>query len=126
MRPLLVPLIGEAAYRRCVRANRCLGLLIPCLIVGLAAVLVAAFSPSAARPGLLVLWALCCLYALVAIVVLWGCARGADALASQAASLRLGRQLVVRGGRARLDVATWKRRIDQALERNRGRLQDWS
>ncbi|MGH7692913.1 MAG: hypothetical protein ACRENY_10265 [Candidatus Dormibacteria bacterium] len=119
IRALLAPLIGEPAFRDCLRTNRVARSLPFPLLVGLAAVLLAAFGEGAVRLVLALVWAGCLLYALVAAGLLLKWTRRADRRASTNLSLELGHPVRVRGGRGRLEVTAWKTRIERSLERHR-------
>lgn len=118
-RPILVPLIGEHAFRYCVRTQYFAKSLAVPLVVGVGAVVGAAFATGTVQLALAGVWGICFLYCLVGLPLLFLWMRGSTRLASGKISAALGYGVRIRGRGGSLDVDSWKRRIDRALERYR-------
>jgi len=118
-RPVLVPLIGERAFKYCVRTQYFVKFLAFPLVVGVGAVVGAAFTQAAVQIALAGIWGGCVLYCLVGFPVLLLWIRKSTRLASRKLSADLGYPIEIRGGRGRLDVDAWKWQIDRAMHRYR-------
>ncbi|MGH7643046.1 MAG: hypothetical protein ACRENX_08565 [Candidatus Dormibacteria bacterium] len=117
VRPLLVPLIGEPAFRCCVRVQYFARYLVAPLVVGVAAVVAAAFSRSAVQLALVGVWGLCCLYCLITFPLLLMWMRRSRRLASRKLSDDFGYPIRIRGG-GQLSVESWRQGVERAMLRS--------
>jgi hypothetical protein len=120
-RPILVPLIGERAFEYCVRTQYFAKFLVCPLVVGLGAIIGAAFTKGAVQIALASIWGICVLYCLVGLPVLFVWMKKAARLASGKLSAELGYPIRIRGAGGLLAVEVWKRQTDRAMQRYRDR-----
>ncbi|MGC2190778.1 MAG: hypothetical protein WA751_00375 [Candidatus Dormiibacterota bacterium] len=118
-RPMLVPLIGERAFKCCWRAQYFAKSLVLPLLVGVGTVIGAGYSKGTLQIALASIWGFCVLYCLVGIPFLFVSTKRSARLASRKLSAELGYSIRIRGEGAVLDVDTWKRQIDWAMQRYR-------
>ncbi|HUY09902.1 MAG TPA: hypothetical protein VMW80_10755 [Candidatus Dormibacteraeota bacterium] len=118
-RPILVTLIGERAFRYCVRVRYFANSLVFVLVAGLGALVGGVVSAGTIQIALASLWGVCILYCLVGIPMIFVWKKRSTRLASHKLSAELGYPIRIRGAGGSLDVNTWKREIDRALQRYR-------
>ncbi|MGC1908076.1 MAG: hypothetical protein WA809_00530 [Candidatus Dormiibacterota bacterium] len=118
-RPILVTLIGTPAFRYCVRLRRYANSLGLILLVGVGALLGAVIGVGTSQLAFAGLWGACVLYCVFGLPVLIVWKQLSTQLASRKLSDELGYPIRIRGAGGSLDVNTWKRAIDRALQRSR-------
>jgi hypothetical protein len=116
---MLVPLIGARAFKCCWRAQYFAKSLILPLLVGVGTVIGAAYTKGTLQIALASIWGFCFLYCLIGIPFLFVWTIKSARLASRKISAELGYPIRIRGEGAVLDVDTWKRQIDWAMQRYR-------